>query len=62
MDVFDLRGRRVKALHAGAVDRGEMPLVWDLRDVRGRPVASGVYLVQARTDVETISRKVVVVR
>jgi YVTN family beta-propeller protein len=62
VDVFDLRGRRVKALHTGTVERGEMPLVWDLRDVRGRPVASGVYLVQARTDVETISRKVVVVR
>ncbi len=42
LTVYDLRGRRVRALQVGAPGAGE--LVWDTRDAAGRPVAAGTYL------------------
>lgn len=46
--VYDLRGRRVRALHDGLADPGWHELTWDGRDDNGRGQASGVYFVKAR--------------
>ncbi len=46
--VFDLRGRRVRELFAGAAEPGWRTLTWDGHDGSGRPLASGVYFVHAR--------------
>jgi YVTN family beta-propeller protein len=62
VEVFDLRGRLVRGLYAGQLRTAEMPLVWDLRDGRGRDVASGVYLVRARAGTDAVSLKLAVVR
>jgi len=48
VDIYDVQGRRVRALHAGLIDAGWHTLVWDGRDDAGRGQASGVYLVRAR--------------
>lgn len=48
VDIYDVQGRRVRALHAGPIDAGWHSLVWDGRDDAGRGQASGVYLVRAR--------------
>jgi hypothetical protein len=48
LDVFDLRGRRVRRLLAGAIlTAGRHEMSWDGRNGRGAPVASGVYLIRA---------------
>ena len=48
VEVFDLRGRRVRTLFAGEVAAaGEMSWVWEGRDDAGASVASGVYVVRA---------------
>lgn len=47
--VFDLRGRRVAQLHAGALPAGEHRLTWDGRHDDGRAAAAGVYLVRLQT-------------
>lgn len=44
VDLFDVQGRRVRALFDGALDAGDHALTWDGRDDRGAPVAAGVYL------------------
>jgi hypothetical protein len=48
VDIYDVQGRRVRALHAGLIDAGWHTLVWDGRNDEGRGQASGVYLVRAR--------------
>jgi hypothetical protein len=51
-DVYDLAGRHVRTLARRTTSAGESVLVWDGKDVRGRPVASGIYLVRQRIDDE----------
>ena len=48
LDVFDLLGRPVKSLAAGAVAPGNHTVVWDGADEAGRRVGSGVYLYRLR--------------
>lgn len=48
--VYDVRGRRVATLLAGAeLGAGEHAVRWDGRDAGGRRASAGLYLVRART-------------
>jgi len=49
MDIFDVRGRRVRTLGGGEFGEGRGHIVWDGRDARGNDLPAGVYL--ARFDV-----------
>jgi hypothetical protein len=44
--VFDLRGRRLRALTSGFREAGRHEVQWDGRDGAGRSVAAGVYVVR----------------
>ncbi|MHB8080240.1 MAG: FlgD immunoglobulin-like domain containing protein, partial [Candidatus Krumholzibacteriia bacterium] len=48
--VFDAAGRLVATLLDAARPAGEGRVVWDGRDAAGRPVASGVYYVELRSE------------
>jgi hypothetical protein len=43
VDVFDVRGRRVRQLFHGRLEAGPQAVVWDGRDDAGRALPSGVY-------------------
>ncbi len=47
--IFDLRGRRVKTLHAGSSPAGSGRLEWNGADESGHPVAAAPYLVRMTT-------------
>lgn len=47
VDVLDLAGRRVAALHAGAAGPGPLTLAWDGRDANGREAPAGLYFARA---------------
>jgi PKD repeat protein len=49
LEIFDVRGRRVRTLVNGRQPAGEISVVWDGRDDRGLSVATGVYFVRLRT-------------
>jgi len=44
LDIFDVRGRRVRSLSGGEFGEGGNQLVWDGRDERGHDLPAGVYL------------------
>jgi hypothetical protein len=44
LDIFDLRGRRVRALLSGELAPGLTSVTWDGRDDAGRPQPGGTYL------------------
>ncbi|MBN2565500.1 MAG: hypothetical protein JXB46_07290 [Candidatus Eisenbacteria bacterium] len=60
--VFDVGGRLVRTLVAGDLPAGAHEATWRGDDVRGRPVASGVYLCRLESAGETRSRMMVLVR
>lgn len=61
--IVDIAGRHVRMLHARApLARGAHVLEWDGRDDQGAPVREGLYLVLARSDGESLARKVAILR
>jgi poly-gamma-glutamate capsule biosynthesis protein CapA/YwtB (metallophosphatase superfamily) len=63
VEVFDVRGRRLRTLHHGPLPAGlRHGLTWDGLDEKGRAVASGIYLVQAKAGQQRVQRKVTLVR
>jgi choice-of-anchor B domain-containing protein len=57
--VYDVQGRRVATLYHGSVPAGDLELVWNGDDAKGRRVASGVYWVRADAAGETFTRRIV---
>ena len=49
--IYDLAGRRMRALHRGREPIGHYELRWDGRDDAGRLVAPGIYLFRAAVEV-----------
>ncbi len=60
--VYDLRGRLVRTLVAGAVDLGRHTASWDGRDDGGRAVPSGVYFVRLEVGGEARGRKLLLLK
>lgn len=61
VSIYDVAGRRVRALWNGPTD-GAMAITWDGRDDRGTAVSSGTYFVRAATPSATRSTKLVLLK
>ncbi len=62
VEVFDVNGRRIAALHHGPLDAGVHSIPWTGRDHAGRRVAAGIYFGRIRTDQELQTIKIVRLR
>ena len=63
LDVYDPAGRHLRTLREGPALAGPGSLLWDGRDEAGRPLPSGVYLLQLRGDEGlAASRRVVLLK
>jgi beta-fructofuranosidase len=62
MGVYDVVGRRIRVLNAGALPGGETIVSWDKRDAVGREVGAGVYLVRLETPLGSRTAKAPVLR
>ncbi len=62
IDIFDLRGRLVRALVEGPVPAGHGIAVWDGTDGAGRAVAAGIYFSRSQAFGQTKIQKVALVR
>ena len=62
VDVFDVVGRHVRTIASGWQEAGRGQLSWDLHDVTGRSVQTGMYLMRARLGGKEWSRRLLVVR
>ena len=61
VDVYDVRGHRIKSLWQGTMEAGSHRLPWNGRDDRGANVASGVYFVRLVGDGFSDTRRAVLV-
>lgn len=62
VELFDVRGARVRTLARGTLVAGTHAFDWDGRGTSGEAAASGVYFVRARLGREAIVRRVVLTR
>jgi len=60
LDVLDVRGRRVRRLLDGVLERGPQQALWDGRDAAGLRAAPGLYLVMLRLEEGIVTRRLVV--
>jgi len=60
--VYDLHGTRVRTLVAATLPRGRHTAIWDGRDDRGQPVASGVYMARFETGERREMRKMALLK
>jgi len=62
VDLFDLRGRRVRRLVDSTQSAGLHRVIWDGRDDAGRQLASGVYLLRLGVPHGSLTRKMILLR
>lgn len=62
LEVFNLRGQRVKCLTDGELSRGTHQLAFDGRDESGRALSSGIYLLRLTTGSDQLIRKITLMK
>ena len=62
LDVYDLRGRRVRSLVSESRLEGSYSELWDGTDRTGSPVPTGVYLCRLQAGQDVVTRKVSLIR
>ncbi len=62
LEVYDLRGARVRTLARGVLPAGRHHAEWDGLDPEAKPAPLGVYFVRLRADARTEMRKLVLAR
>lgn len=62
LDVFNLKGQRVRRLIDSSLTCGEHSIVFNGLDDHGRPVASGIYFYRLQSHGKTITRKMMLMK
>ena len=61
IEIFDITGRLVWK-YSNELQPGMHQLVWDSRDLRGKPVSSGIYFMKFNAEKRVLKQKLLVVR
>ena len=62
LDVFNMKGQLVNTLVNQELERGTHSFVFDGKDAKGNPLASGLYLYRLQTKNQTVSRKMLLIK
>ena len=62
VEVFNLKGQKVKTLSNGTLNAGEHNLIWNGTDEQGSIVASGLYFYRIKTSEQEISGKMLLMK
>ncbi len=62
LEIFNLRGQKVKTLASGYLEKGNHTLVWDGRDDQGRAVGSGIYHYRLSDGSQTQTKRMVLMK
>ncbi|MCK4653512.1 MAG: right-handed parallel beta-helix repeat-containing protein [Candidatus Cloacimonetes bacterium] len=57
LDIFNIKGQKVKTLVNEALPAGEHSVVWDGKDEKGKNVSSGIYFYKLNNDGKTIASR-----
>jgi hypothetical protein len=62
LEIYDVRGRRLRSLERGSMDPGTYVRNWDGRDESGSPQASGIYFARLRVGTVSESKKLTLLK
>lgn len=62
LEIFNIRGQRVRKLLNEHLNRGEQQVIWNGKDDRGNSVAGGVYIYRLKRGSLTLSRKMLLLK
>ena len=62
VELYNIRGQKVRNLHQGTLGSGNHKLVWDGKDDHGRTVGSGVYFARINADKHKQTVKMVLMK
>jgi hypothetical protein len=60
--IFNVKGEKIRSIDVGERQEGTYRLSWDGTDAKGNRVASGIYLVRAKTSEDVVISKIALVR
>jgi flagellar hook assembly protein FlgD len=62
VDIYNIRGQKVRNIHNGILGAGSHNLRWNGKDINGRSVASGMYFAKIKTPNESRSIKMMLMK
>lgn len=62
LEVYNLKGQKVRVLFSGAAKVGDNSLTWDGKDERGKACASGLYYLKLQGDKSLLQRKMLLLK
>jgi len=62
LDIFNLKGQKVKELINSPLDTGNHEVIWNGDDKEGRIVTSGIYFYKLQTDKNSVIRKMIMIK
>ncbi|MBP7310557.1 MAG: T9SS type A sorting domain-containing protein, partial [Candidatus Cloacimonetes bacterium] len=62
VDIYNLKGQKVKSFYNGLGKKGRQVLSWDAKDNNGQSVASGIYFYRLNTPEGSKVQKMMVMR
>jgi len=62
LSVFNIKGQKVKTLTSGNLTSGKHTFTWDGRNEHNQPVSAGVYFYRLECGIETVNKKMLIVR
>ena len=59
LDIYDVRGRRIRMLIDGICEPGQHSVIWDGKDETGSPVGAGIYFCRLTAGERQAMQKIV---
>jgi flagellar hook assembly protein FlgD len=62
LEIYNVKGQKIKSLSMGEKKAGLQSLSWDGRDSKGNPCASGVYFCKMQFNNKSVSKKLILMK
>lgn len=62
LEIFNIKGQKVKCLKSEFMSIGKYTVIWDGKDYKGNESASGVYFYKLKTESNTIAKKMLLIK
>ncbi len=62
LDIYNIKGQKVKCLYQGSLTKGKHRIVWNGKDDNGKPVASGMYISRIECNGKCQARKMMMIK
>ena len=62
LEVYNIKGQKVKTLIKGGLEEGKHSIEWDGKDDQNRSVSSGIFFYTMKTDLYTSSKKMILLK